>query len=670
MKKYPNRQIHLDFHTSAYIDNVGERFNKEEFGRTLSEAGVKLVNLFGKCHHGYYYYPSQYGEQHPKLSFNLLEEQIEACKSYNIEYTIYTCVGWNEMAAKEHPEWLEVSPDGLLGNRQPFDRGYYKWDKLCLNNKSYREQIKLELKEMADLFEPKSFWIDIIFQSECICASCKKVMEEQGYDIESREDRVRTMKLAQISYEKEIFEFVKSINPQIEVFFNGPSKIDLMDDKEISNIVKHQYNSFLDIESLPSEEWGYTHFPISVNFLNKYNKELTMMNGKFHTAWGDFGSLRNKAALEYETFRALAYGAGVCIGDQLHPSGKIDETVYRRIGEVFKSIESKEPWCLNTKKKSEIGVYMTTKSSDNLHNAVDKSAEGVYRMLQELKYQFDFLCFEDSIDHYDLVIVPDYVDLSVKVAKKINDYISKGGAVIFSGHSGIDKNNVFMIDALPLICYGPAECNPRYMYIEEDVWSIPTMAYVMNERGMAIGLSSQAETSDLEVLTYTVDPYFNRTNKHFCSHRQTPPKTEVSKEPAIVRNGNVFYLSNPIFGDFANAGMKVYKDIIGDILKRLIDKPLVKAQLPALCEVMVRSINNDKLIVHILNYVIQRKCKTLDTIEEVIPLYNRKMSIRMEVQPRTVRIVPELLELEFYYKDEYVHFTIPEMNGHTMVEIF
>ena len=49
--------VHLDFHTSPLIEGIGEKFNKEEFARTLKEANVDLITVFAKCHHGYTYYP-------------------------------------------------------------------------------------------------------------------------------------------------------------------------------------------------------------------------------------------------------------------------------------------------------------------------------------------------------------------------------------------------------------------------------------------------------------------------------------------------------------------------------------------------------------------------------------------------------------------------------------
>ena len=57
-KGIPFRQIHLDFHTSPMIGEIGAEFDAEEFAETLKKAHVNSINLFTKCHHGMFYYPT------------------------------------------------------------------------------------------------------------------------------------------------------------------------------------------------------------------------------------------------------------------------------------------------------------------------------------------------------------------------------------------------------------------------------------------------------------------------------------------------------------------------------------------------------------------------------------------------------------------------------------
>ncbi|HRL14575.1 MAG TPA: hypothetical protein PKX07_22015, partial [Aggregatilineales bacterium] len=59
MQPIPFRQIHLDFHTSEHIVGVGDKFDPEQFARTLADARVNSINCFARCHHGYLYYESK-----------------------------------------------------------------------------------------------------------------------------------------------------------------------------------------------------------------------------------------------------------------------------------------------------------------------------------------------------------------------------------------------------------------------------------------------------------------------------------------------------------------------------------------------------------------------------------------------------------------------------------
>jgi len=110
---YPQRQVHLDFHTSPHIPDVGSEFNAREFARTLKVAHVNSINIFAKCHHGMCYYPTKAGAMHPALKGrDLLGEQVEALHREGIKCPIYFTVGWEEDSAHKHPEWRQMRRDG------------------------------------------------------------------------------------------------------------------------------------------------------------------------------------------------------------------------------------------------------------------------------------------------------------------------------------------------------------------------------------------------------------------------------------------------------------------------------------------------------------------------------------------------------------------------------
>ena len=79
------RQIHLDFHCSEFIEDIGAKFDSKSFKACLKKANVNSINLFAKCHHSWSYYPTEIGKMHPNLKFDLLGAQIEASKEIGLK---------------------------------------------------------------------------------------------------------------------------------------------------------------------------------------------------------------------------------------------------------------------------------------------------------------------------------------------------------------------------------------------------------------------------------------------------------------------------------------------------------------------------------------------------------------------------------------------------------
>ncbi len=659
MKELEYRQIHLDFHTSPFINDVGSAFDPEAFVRTLKEAEVTSVNVFAKCHHGMCYYPTKIGKMHPSLTFDLLGGMLKVLHREGIKAPVYFPVGWEETAA-ENLNWLEVDKDGVIGGSKTFEAGYYKWKKLCLNKEEYLNYILAQTQELIDGYQVDGFWYDIITQNECVCPDCLKDMRELGLDPQKQEDRRKHDLIVLKRFMKKVYEYVKGKLPGATVFFNGNWAIDGGYDPEYNVMERGRYQTHLEIESLPSEIWGYNHFPLYVNYHNRDNAELVGMNGKFHTAWGDFGSLRNEEALEYECFRMIMNGAKCCIGDQLHPRGVLDKAVYQRIGKVYRQIEEREPWCAGSKKLSEIGVLVAR----NVLQDDSSADEGVMRMLLELHYCFDFIDCRSDFSRYRLIILPDKVVCGRELADRLSDYMKQGGKVLATHQSGLDEaGTFFQFREMGVEYLGENEYCPAYIILGDELsGNIAPMEYVMYERGSLVKKKEEAK-----VLAELGKPYFNRTYDRFCSHRQFPYEG-LMNAPAAVRNGNVIYVSNPLFTDYINYGVRVYRDIIANCIEMLLERPLLRTNLPSSAEVTLRR-QEDRMVMHILHYIAERKSRKFDIVDTKLPLYHSEVRIRVEKVPERVYAAPGGQELDFVIEDGYVVATVPEIYGHAMIVV-
>ncbi|MBE5872925.1 MAG: hypothetical protein E7287_00805 [Lachnospiraceae bacterium] len=657
MEELSYRQIHLDFHTSPVIPKVGADFDPVEFTATLKKAGVESINIFAKCHHGMCYYPTKVGRVHPGLKRDLLGEMITALHAEGIKAPIYFPIGWEEVAA-ENLNWLEVNADGVLGGKDPFCAEVNRWRDLCLNKDSYLEFIFEQVSEIISLYPVDGFWFDIISQHGCVCADCQKSMKSLGLSPQNPEDVSKHDLIVVTRFMKKLYTFVKDNCPEALVFFNGDLAPDNGYDRESGMNERAKYLTHIEIESLPSETWGYNHFPLYVNYHNRKNAQIIGMNGKFHNVWGDFGSLRNLEALEYECFRMIMNGSKICIGDQMHPRGVLDKDVYERIGQVYAQIEEREPWCRASKKQADIGIFMVNGPTDKDFTP----NEGALRMMLELHHQFDFIDCEDDLQKYKLLILPDNARIDSKIAEKISAYLKQGGKLIASCRSGFDADSQeFIIKELGVEYIETNPYIPSYIVLEDSFrGDLPALEYAMYQESVSV-----KAIAGTQILAQEGRPYFNRSYDRFCSHRHFPFEC-LTGNASIVRNGNVIYIANQVFSEYIELGARLNRDIIEKCINLLLDAPLMRTNLPSSAEVTYRT-QQDKTIVHILHYIAEKKSRRMTVVDTRLPLIDIQMQIRCEKVPQRVYLAPTMEELHFEYKDGYVFVEVPKLVGHGMV---
>jgi hypothetical protein len=667
------RQIHLDFHTSEHIPMIGAEFDAEEFARTLDKARVDSITCFARCHHGLIYYDSKRHPEriHPNLvNRNLLLEQIEACHKYGIRAPIYTTIQWDYYTAIRHPEWRVIGPEGELAGTKPYEAGFYQ--DLCVNT-PYRDFIWAHVEEMLEMLPVDGFFFDIVKPTDCSCRYCVEGMKEAGLDPTKQADRLAYNKMVLDKFKLDLSRFIRERNPDATIFYNAG---------HIGPYIRESKDAYthFELESLPSGGWGYMHFPLTMRYARNLGIDCVSHTGKFHTSWGDFHSFKNKAALEFECFRMLALNCKCEIGDQLHPSGKIDKHVYELVGSVYSQVEKKEPWCRGAKAVSEIGLLTTEEFTGE---RVPAATAGAAQMLHEAGHQFEVLDLRSSFDGYRLLILPDGIRLTEDAAAKLEQYVEAGGKLIVTGLSGLNpegtefalknlgvrlKDNPQLADdGLPA---GGREVGGFLQYVD---YILPGEAIGKGlpptEHAMYIKAVEIEADSGTEVLADVVASYFDRTWEHFCSHRQTPSSGKVI-QPAVVRNGNVIYFAHPIFTLYHKNAPRWCKLLLLNAIELLMGQPILSHDGPSTVFATVNEQSQEnRWIVHLLHYIPERRSQEIDIIEDVIPLYNLEVAVKVPKDVKSVTCVPEMKPMEFELQDGTVRFTLDELHGHQMIEI-
>lgn len=664
------RQIHMDFHTGEHIPEVGQDFDAKQFTDALKRAHVNSVTIFATCHHGWAYYDTKVGQRHPSLKFDLLRAQFDALKSAGIKAPIYLTGAWNELAAREHPEWRVQTEDGkfLYAGGNLGSTEVVRWALLDFST-GYMDQLEAQIREVAELFpDADGIFHDICHQYPSCSPAALKQMEKLGLDWTNAADRLKHAAQVKQTYLERTTAASKSSNPDMRVFHNHGNLT--LGDPSILNFDTH-----LEIESLPTGGWGYDHFPIGAKYAESTGADFLGMTGKFHTTWGEFGAFKHPDALRYECGFMLAHGAKCSIGDHLHPSARITESTYDVIGPAYAEVEAKEPWCVDTRNVADIALIsvraintpdLPTWDPASVNNAAD---EGASRLLLEEHHLFDVHDADADLSGYKLVIVPDEARIGPALRDKLAAYVAAGGSLLLTGASGLDAETHAPLFDIGGTVSGPSPFKSDYAHYADAVSPHFTRdPLYLYESGMRLSVT------DGESLGVTHDPYFDRDRKHFNGHMNTPYDTKASGFAAGVRKGRIAYLPHPLFGIYYKHGAVTHRQVLGRTIDLLLGSRRVATSLPSGGRVTLRNQpGQSREILHLLYATPQLRGSfrgsPIEIIQDLPELHGTSVALRTDRPVASVTLEPEGRKVLFAEEAGVVRFTVDAFAGHQMVAV-
>ena len=650
------RQVHLDFHTSPFIGDVGSEFDARAFAQTMKRAHVNSVTIFAKCHHGQCYYPTKTGVQHPALKGrDLLGEQIEALHREGIRCPIYTTIVWEEDVAAKHPEWRQLTKDGHFASWGGGGLGEWKFNNyLC---PGYQDYIEAHVREICSSYEVDGFFFDILLFASNACwhEDSIRFREKMGLRGDDPATMERFVGAAQKSFAEKFTKIVQGLKPQASLFYNASCDGNL--DPIIGPRARQNAVTHFEIESLPSGAWGYFHFPRAARIQNQDGKFWLGMTGRFQKMWGDFGGIKPQPALEYECFRAQALGGGNSIGDQLPPRGTLDAGAYDLIGAVFAQCAEAEPFYEGSKSFPQVGVFLAGYPGIATQTA-GKSEEGAVQMCEEAHYDAAVCDSLSDLGKLDLVVLPDTTAITPAIKKQLAEFYERGGKVILSYRAGFDPDGKWALDFLPLKFAGQVEKFPSYWRTKPEFdAALSRSDRVVYEAGMNV-----EPGPGLEVLVDRVLPYFKRSDAMFSSHFQTPPVAAKDQFPAVVAGERFIYFADPIFREYRQTGNLAARDGWKKAMARLIGEAPFGAGLP-ITMLMVPRRRRDDLIITLLHYIPVRKALDIDMIEERSSFAGELLRLPKAAKSARLFQGPELA------RDASGAFILPAAKGRLLIEV-
>jgi len=656
------RQVHLDFHTSGLIPGIGEKFNKRQFQEALKVGHINSITLFSKCHHGYSYHPTKVGQMHPHLQTDLLARQIDACREIDVRCPIYLSAGLDELAAFAHPNWVVKRKDGTT--YLPLEVEWFK--RILRFNSPYLDYLCAQTEEVVQRWpDNDGIFFDIIGTHRDYSHEALLEMIKLGYNPEDDASVDAYAESVMLRYMKAVNRVVRSVRKDAPVFHNS-GHIPIGARKALA------HNSHLELESLPTGGWGYDHFPMSARYATTQKYDFLGMTGKFHTTWGEFGGFKRPEALRYECAAMLAYGAKCSVGDQLHPNGEMNADTYRIIGEAYAEVERKEPWCDDVKPVVSIAVVSCEQNQARWragHLQRVYGDEGAGRMLLELHQPFVVLDEQGSWQGFDLVVLPDGFVMTPANAVKANALLAQGGRIIGAGSAFLNETQTsFAINAGAELL-GRSQNDPDYLVATDRTPEVPVKSAIVIKGG-----AYQIRPTTAKVLVERRESYFNRTWEHYCSHQHAPDAPAVAS-PAAVINSQVAYFAHNLFSAYRTHGQPLYRDFFAAALRALLGgKQPVETNLPTTGRINVLEQRQERrYVAHLLYAPLSVRGEfggqPVEIIEDLLPLRDTQVALRLTRKVKAVKLVPAGGELPFSTQAGVVAFTVPEFTAHQMIEL-
>ena len=377
------------------------------------------------------------------------------------------------------------------------------------------------------------------------------------------------------------------------------------------------------------------------------------MSGKFHTMWGEFGGFKHPDALWFEAACMIAYGARCSIGDQLHPLGEMDPDTYRNIGYAYQYVEQIEEYGLDGRPAANLGLLLCGSNGDD---------QGVANMLMETQTDFAVVDPAGDLSRYEAIVLPGGAFLDEELAGRLDAYARAGGGLLVLGESALDKGKTRFLLDVGATYVGPAQYVNDYLVVGPALAADVVTSPFLNYAG-----ALRARLTDAESLAAIREPYFDRTYGHYCSHQNTPNRLENADHPGAWRKGNVVVLPHRLGDMYFQHGARLHRQVFANALGLVYQSPVLAVSLPSAGRVsLVHQPEKRRYVAHLMYGPPMQRGRCM-VIEDLVPLHDTPVSLRVPEAVQSARLAPSGVGLSLERAGDSVSVLVPEFRGHTAV---
>jgi len=341
----------------------------------------------------------------------------------------------------------------------------------------------------------------------------------------------------------------------------------------------------------------------------------------------------------------------------------MDMRTYELIGAGYSEVEEKEEWLDNVTPVCDVAILslescLNDAGAGSAGTQLTKSDIGAGRILLEGKYAFSVIDKNVDFDKFKVIILPDRISLKPDALLKLKSFVRGGGKILASGSSCIENNEFLFNFGVKL--EGDSEFNPSYI---RPMWDNDYESdFIMYSPCKKIRLNGGGELAKM------IEPYFNRTKEHFCSHQHSPSSGKYGGT-GIVCGQDGIYIAWEIFADYAQKGELIAKQAVCKALDMLLDgrKSIVTNLGSMGVTTLMEQKDKNRVIAHLLYAVPTKRGENIEIIEDLTPVYDTEVAVKLDKPVKKVYLAPQGTEIPFRTEGEYTIVNVEKFECHQMV---
>ncbi|MBI4164997.1 MAG: alpha-L-fucosidase [Acidobacteria bacterium] len=621
------RRVHTLYVSPPWAENRGKNFDPRKYVRDLKTAGAGTIEFYLKDHHGNAYFKTAVGNFDGK---DLLTPLVEESHAQGMNFVAYYSVGWDNWAFHNHPEWRPESPKETT-----------RID-LFLSvdvQSGYLDYMLQHLKDIAAA--PVDGW----FLDVC-CGG-------PAYGNSTAESQRR------------IYETIKHLRPNSLVTWNSAGGMD------------EELNKYSDFSSM--EGWRPEAQSFVSRFMRRLDKPFTVESPGSYLGWAGW-ALKPAALLQLEGAVVSANGGALAVGLNPFADGTINPAEVTNLGTLWKFIQEREEYFINTKPAAEIGILSPSGSKTWWTESWWLAMQGLHEALLDYQIDFGVARAQSDFEKYSLLILPADGKLSGAELERVIRFVEKGGKLLALGRSFAGLEKVLGIEVQG---YGELPYTAAYAALKAPELKRNIPDYPVLIRGGAIRTKATTGTSLAKVINpiaeYTPHTFFGWSYPGPRGLGANPPGEETGYD-MIVKNrygqGAAIYVAGLLSEDLGSTVAGQHnaatwlKQLVANMVDMLLPDRLVVASAPPGIE-LVTNWQANRLVVSLINYYAAlpgRFSVGDDRIAKATGITLRVNEARVG-KPARVFMQPGNRDLTWERKDGCLEITVPDFLIHAFVVV-